>query len=82
MIMPAKHINFSESFLGFGSYILQHLNKPKSVDELWEQYQKDLKSELYFSNHSFDNLIMTLMFLYSIDTIREEDGKVLKNEIN
>ncbi|PHS58477.1 MAG: hypothetical protein COB17_02555 [Sulfurimonas sp.] len=82
MIMPAKHINFSESFLGFGSYILQYLDKPRSVDELWEQYQKDFKNELYFSNHSFDNLLMTLIFLYSIDTIKEKNGKVLKNEVN
>ena len=82
MIMPAKHINFSESFLGFGSYILHCLDKPRSVDELWEQYQTDFKNKLYFSNHSFDNLLMTLIFLYSIDTIKEENGKVLKNEVN
>ena len=29
MIMPAKHINFSESLLGFGSYILQRENQEK-----------------------------------------------------
>jgi len=80
MIMPAKHINFSESLLGFGSYILQNLSEPKSVDELWQKYQKDLQDGLYFAKHSFDNLIMTLLFLYSIDAIREESGKVLKNE--
>lgn len=80
MIMPAKHINFSQSLLGFGSYILQKLDIPKSVDELWEQYQKDLKDKLYFSTHSFDNLLMTLMFLYSIGIIEEDNGKVLKNE--
>lgn len=82
MIMPAKHINFSESLLGFGSYILQKLNTPTSVDDLWEEYQKDLKNELYFSKHSFDNLLMTLIFLYSIDIIFEKDGKVQKNEVN
>lgn len=80
MIMPAKHINFSESFLGFGSYILQNLSESKSVDELWQMYQQDLQNGFYFSKHSFDNLIMTLLFLYSIDAIREESGKVVKNE--
>ena len=80
MIMPAKHINFSESLLGFGSYILQTLKEPKSTDELWQKYQKDLQDGLYVSKHSFDNLIMTLLFLYSIDAIKEESGKVLKNE--
>lgn len=80
MIMPAKHINFSESLLGFGSYVLQNLSEPKSVDELWQKYQQDLQGGLYFAKHSFDNLIMTLLFLYSIDAITEESGKVLKNE--
>jgi hypothetical protein len=78
--MPAKHINFSESLLGFGSYILQTLTEPKSTDELWQKYQQDLQDGLYFAKHSFDNLIMTLLFLYSIDAITEESGKVLKNE--
>jgi len=80
MIMPAKHINFSESFLGFGSYILQNISESKSVDELWQMYQQDLQNGLYFAKHSFDNLIMTLLFLYSINAIREESGKVVKNE--
>lgn len=80
MIMPAKHINFSESLLGFGSYILQTLTEPRSTDELWQKYQQDLQDGLYFAKHSFDNLIMTLLFLYSIDAITEESGKVLKNE--
>ena len=80
MIMPAKHISFSESFLGLGSYILQNLSEPKSVDELWQNYQQDLQNGLYFAKHSFDNLIMTLLFLYSIDAIKEANTKVVKNE--
>lgn len=80
MIMPAKHINFSESLLGFGSYILQNLSEPKSVDELWQKYQQDFQNGFYFSKHSFDNLIMTILFLYSIDAVKEENAKVVKNE--
>lgn len=80
MIMPAKHISFSESFLGFGSYILQNLCEPKSVDELWQMYQLDLQNGLYFAKHSFDNLIMTILFLYSIDAVKEVNAKVVKNE--
>jgi hypothetical protein len=78
--MPAKHINFSESLLGFGSYILQNLSEPKSVDELWQKYQQDLQNEFYFAKHSFDNLILTILFLYSIDAVKEVNSKVVKNE--
>jgi hypothetical protein len=77
MIMPTKHINFSESLLGFGSYILAKLEKPQTVDELWKIYRKDIQKEFYFTDHSFDNFISTLLFLYSMDSVIEERG-VLK----
>ncbi|MEM9338926.1 MAG: ABC-three component system middle component 6 [Bacteroidota bacterium] len=76
--MPSKHINFSQSLLGFGSYLLTKLNKPKSVDDLWKEYQIDVKNEGYFANHSFDNLNLTLIFLYGINAIEEKNGIVAK----
>lgn len=74
MIMPSKHINLSQSLLGFGSYIILKLNSPKTVDELWKEYQADFKNELYSAIHSFDNLILTLIFLYGVNTINEKNG--------
>ncbi|MGP8330440.1 MAG: ABC-three component system middle component 6 [Methanosarcinaceae archaeon] len=78
MIMPTKHIRFSESILGFGSYILSNLDTPKSVDTLWKKYNADFENELYFAKQSFDNLILAIVFLYSINTIIEEDGELRK----
>ena len=74
MLMPSKHINFSQSLLGFGSYLLTKLQTPKSIDELWMEYQMDLKNDLYSTPHSFDNLNLTLIFLYGINTIIENNG--------
>ena len=81
MIIPTKHTNFSESLLGFGGYILTQLGSPVSVDDLWKQYQIDYKNEIYFAKHSFDNLLLTIVFLYSIGVVNEQNG-VLKNAIN
>lgn len=78
MIMPTKHINFSQSYLGFGSYLLGKLHKPKTIDDLWKEFKSDIESELYSSEHSFDNLILTLIFLYSINTIEEKNGIIYK----
>ncbi|MFA6770315.1 MAG: ABC-three component system middle component 6 [Bacteroidales bacterium] len=72
--MPSKHINFSQSLLGFGSYLLTKLQTPKSIDELWREYQTDLKNDLYSAPHSFDSLNLTLIFLYGINTIKENNG--------
>ena len=78
MILPTKHTNFSQSLLGLGAYILSKLNSPKSVDELWRQYQMDCTSRVDLAKHTFDNLVMTLIFLYSIDVIIEQNGIIQK----
>jgi len=78
MILPTKHINFSQSLLGLGAYILSQLESPKSIDELWETYKTDYKKNTYLAKHSFDNLVMTLIFLYGIGSVSENDGVIEK----
>ena len=78
MIIPTKHTNFSESLLGFGSYILTRLESPKSIDNLWGQYQNDFNEKRYYAKQSFDNMILTIIFLYSIGAVKEQDGVVIK----
>ncbi|XOB66506.1 ABC-three component system middle component 6 [Deferribacteres bacterium DY0037] len=76
--MPTKHIKFSESLLGLGSYILTLLTSPKSVDELWDELCIDIENGVYHTKHSFDSFIMALLVLYSIEQINENDGVLLK----
>jgi len=78
MILPTKHINFSQSLLGFGAYLLSQLQSPKSIDELWDAYKADYKNNVYLARHSFDNLVMTLIFLYSSGSVAETDGVIEK----
>jgi hypothetical protein len=78
MIVPTKHTHFSESFLGFGAYLLTKINSITTVDFLWNEYQKDLLTQKYSAKHSFDNLLLTLVFLHSIGVIEESNGGVIK----
>ena len=78
MILPTKHLNFSESLLGFGCYILKCLDSAKSIDDLWDKYKLDFDNGLYFAKHSFDNLILTVMFLYAIGAVVEKEGEIIK----
>lgn len=78
MILPTKHINFSQSLLGLGAYVLSQLSTPKTIDELWNDYSDDYKNKVYLAKHSFDNLVMTIIFLYSIDSITENNGVITK----
>ena len=74
MILPTKHTNFSQSLLGFSAYLLELLKKPLSMDDLWFKYEADYKSGKYYAKHSLNNLVLSLLFLYSINAIREENG--------
>ena len=76
MLIPAKHITFSESILGLGSYVISLLSKPKSIDEIWANYQKDISLNDDMYKHSFDNIMLAFIFLYSIGKITEENGKL------
>jgi len=78
MIIPTKHTNFSESLLGFGSYILTRLEIPVSIDDLWKQYQDDYSNNIYLAKHSFDNLLLTIVFLYSIGVVNEQNGMITR----
>jgi len=78
MVLPSKHINFSQSLLGFGSYILDKLQTPISVDDLWQSYQNDFANDIYFAKHSFDNLILALVFLHSVNALEERGGVIYK----
>lgn len=78
MIIPTKHTNFSESLLGFGGYILTQLESPSSIDDLWTKLQADYKNEIYFAKQSFDNLLLTIVFLFSIGAIYEQEGVIIK----
>lgn len=78
MIVPTKHTNFSESLLGFGGYLLKKVKCKRTVDSLWNEYQKDLSNKRYPIKHTFDNYLLTLVFLHSIGAIEENDGGVIK----
>jgi hypothetical protein len=75
MILPTKHINFSQSLLGLGSYVLSQLQSPKSIDELWEKYKADYENKIYLARHSFENL-----FLISIVKVNCQLGSFFCND--
>lgn len=78
MIIPTKHTHFSESLLGFGAYLLVKIDSIKTIDSLWNEYQNDLSKNRFSAKHSFDNLLLTLVFLHSIGVVEEKDGGVIR----
>lgn len=75
MILPKKHIKLSESLFAMGAIILNELNEPKTVDEIWEE----LKDNKFINIRTFDNLILTLDYLYCINALKMNDeGGLIK----
>jgi hypothetical protein len=69
MILPTKHIRIAESLIGLSSFVLSTIKQPMPLEQIWEEYQKQYKSKKYPAYHSFDNLILTIDYLYMIDAI-------------
>lgn len=67
--MPDKHIKFSESLLGLGSFALEKLASPQTIDDLWVEFCKCRNNGAYPSPHSFENLVLAVDTLYAIGAI-------------
>ena len=73
MLMPDKHIKFSESLFGLGGFVLENLSGPQTIDDLWEEFCRARNREAYPSPHSFENLVLAVDVLFAIGAIAEID---------
>lgn len=79
MLFPDKHIRLAESLIGLGSFVLDTLKTPKTVDDLWAEYQKINNTDRFPAYHTFENMILTVDFLFSIGAVDENpEGKLFR----
>lgn len=77
MILPSKHIKYSESLLGLGGKLLSLLQKAMTIDELWVEFSKINNKKQFPAYHSFDNVVLALDYLFLIDAISiDREGRV------
>ena len=72
MLLPDKHIRIAESLIGVGGYILDALKTSRTIDELWKDFEKINNSDAFPAYHSFENLILSVDFLFSIGAVNED----------
>ncbi|MEI3587381.1 MAG: ABC-three component system middle component 6 [Lachnospiraceae bacterium] len=77
MILPKKQLSVSESFFGFGAFLLRQLSKPMTIDDLWEYYKEAYSKERYLTKFSFDQYIMALDYLFIIGAIEKNERGLL-----
>lgn len=83
MIMPTKHIRFSESLLGLSGIVLNLLSEPMTVDEIWYKYSEINNSKNKFpAYHNFDNLVLATNCLFLIGAIEIDSKGKLQHAVN
>jgi hypothetical protein len=73
MIVPTKHTSAERSLLAIGGLLLGHLNRPITLNRLWEQVRADPIVR------SYDAFTLTLALLYSLGAIEERDGQIARS---
>ncbi|MEG2013742.1 MAG: hypothetical protein RR063_11155 [Anaerovoracaceae bacterium] len=81
MILPKKQLSISESLFGFGAFLLQRLNVPISIEDLWGYYKDSYVNKKYPVKFSFDQFVIALDYLYIIGAIYENERGLLCYEI-
>jgi hypothetical protein len=79
MILPEKHLKLSESLFGLGAFVLSQLKNPKDIDGIWTDFQRAHTAKRFPSYHSFENLILSVIFLQIVGAVSlDEKGKLKK----
>jgi hypothetical protein len=68
MILPTKHIPLRMSCLAAAARLLETLNDPQSVSELWYTVREAPEVATY------DRFVLTLDLLYSLGLVELEEG--------
>ena len=66
MILPRKHLPLDLTLLAIGAQIIDVLDRPSTVEELWARSRRE------WGVVSFDRFCAALTFLYVIDIVDHE----------
>jgi hypothetical protein len=78
MLLPDKHIRFSESLLGLGAFVLDALSTPKTIDTIWKDINIQMEDGRLPARHTFDNLVLAIDILYTIKAVKLDGDDRLK----
>lgn len=81
MILPTKNLDQSRALIEVGGEILLLLVSPKTISSLWENF-KLYRGSNRKSAITFDWFILALDFLYIIEAINYDNGKLRRADYN
>lgn len=72
MILPNKYVREDKTLLGLGAYLLQALNKPKHMSELWTEVKSGS------SVGSFERFVLALDMLFIFGLIDIDENRIAR----
>jgi hypothetical protein len=78
VLMPDKHVRFGESLLGLGSWALELLSAPRTIDELWQAFRKSVESGQYPVEQPFEHLVLAVDILFAMGAVVSDRSGVLR----
>ena len=78
MILPTKRLPADRCLLSIGAQILTRTTDPMTVSKLWEEVRRMRDEHSGTAPISFDWFTTTLAFLYAINAIELDRGRIRK----
>ena len=78
MLLPNKHVTLAESLLGLGAFVLRELERPRTVDQLYERMVRAREDRSLPAFHDFDSLVLATAFLYALGAIQADTNGAVR----
>jgi hypothetical protein len=76
VILPTKYLPHDRALLSVGAEILEQLEEPRTVSELWECVREVRTNRLSATPLSFDWFVLALTVLYAVAAVEYGNGVV------
>ncbi len=73
MILPSKHIPQEHALLGVGATLLNEIDRPRTVTQLWESVRQ------IETIGNFERFVLVLDMLYIVGAVQLEEGLITRN---
>lgn len=70
MILPTRHLSPSQSLIGLAAIVVKTLDRPRTVNQLWESLRSDQRIG------TFDRFVLALDLLFMLGMVDMEDGEL------
>ena len=73
VLLPNKTLRLSNSVIGIGAVIIQHMESQETVSSLWEKVKHEE------AINTFEKFVTGLVFLFSLQAVQFQDGILRKS---